>query len=377
MGPQLRSQQQDGRNQQTATHLDMTSASAYFGQPPNQSTLSSTPGQQHAANNYNTSQHYSSTGVNLSPIPLNMPQDKAIFAYLDKLNVSINNMNTSITALRSDLNASSKSHDDKLALLEKKMDTKYDELSVKLNLKHDTYEARLGTNSTLTDKNTNEIESLKQMLQAQQIQINELTQTVDADRFTAKAETLTVLKLANSIENHQRRWAVRIMGIPQPTTPVETTDTSKKVVLDFIANTLKIGNVKYSDVDCAHRVGPVTDKGTQTMLTRFFSRDLAQLLQKNRTTLKGSPLVLFEDCSVLSKNLLREVKNHDGIESGWYYSGQVWGKPKSGGKKVKFELQDNIAEKLHLQPAVPPPNPIFNPATPPTAMNNTGHAQNT
>jgi hypothetical protein len=155
------------------------------------------------------------------------------------------------------------------------------------------------------------------------------------------------------------------LGIPAPNPAIETTDTSKRVVLDFISNNLKIGNVKFSDIDCAHRVGVVTDKGTQTMLTRFYSRDLAQLLQKNRTTLKGSPLVLFEDCSYLTKKLLREVKDHQGTESGWYSNCQVWGKPLHGGKKMKFDLGDDITNKLHLQPVVPVPVPA--PVTPPQA----------
>ena len=69
--------------------------------------------------------------------------------------------------------------------------------------------------------------------------------------------------------------------------------------------------------------------------------------------------MVYEDCSYLTKQLLREVKAHPEIESGWQANGgQVWGKQKNGGRKTKFDLGDDITAKLHrLQPTTPAQQP--------------------
>jgi uncharacterized coiled-coil protein SlyX len=74
--------------------------------------------------------------------------------------------------------------------------------------------------------------------------------------------------LANSVEAHGRRWAVRILGLPAPN-KFEKSDITKEIVLSFIHNKLNIPNVTLSDIDCAHRLGPVKDK-KQSILNRVF-----------------------------------------------------------------------------------------------------------
>ena len=72
--------------------------------------------------------------------------------------------------------------------------------------------------------------------------------------------------------------------------------------------------------------------------------------------------MVYEDCSYLTKQLVREVKGHPEIESGWQANGgQVWGKPKNGGKKIKFDLGDDITMKINRQA----PTPVQAPQSPP------------
>jgi hypothetical protein len=299
---------------------------------------------------------YSPQDTTLTPIEFSSTDHSpaTITDYLKKLNSNMETMNTSIAALRNDMTIASINHDEKLFHLEQRMESKYDELSRKIDTKIATTDANVTITQRATDSIKSEIDALRAMILDQQRQINELTETTDADRANTKYEVNEVLKLANNIENHQRRWAVRIVGLTAPTPSIENTDITKIKVLDFITNELKIKNVKLSDIDCAHRVGVVTDKGTQTILTRFFSRDLTQLVIKMRTILKGSDYVVYEDCSYLTKQLLREVKGHPSIESGWQANGgQVWGKLKNGGRKVKFYLGDNLSMKILRETPAP------------------------
>ena len=78
--------------------------------------------------------------------------------------------------------------------------------------------------------------------------------------------------LANDVEAHGRRWAIRILGIAAPVSKNESTDQAKEHVLKFLTYHLNINNIQLVDLDCAHRIGG-TKNGKQTILAWFFRRD--------------------------------------------------------------------------------------------------------
>jgi hypothetical protein len=98
--------------------------------------------------------------------------------------------------------------------------------------------------------------------------------------------------LANDVEAHGRRWAVRIAGIDKPTSYPETPDQAKDIVCQFITEKLGIHTIVPDDLDCAHRIGAVKQH-KQAILCRFFRRDLADQVikvKKNTERLGVCPL---------------------------------------------------------------------------------------
>jgi hypothetical protein len=165
------------------------------------------------------------------------------------------------------------------------------------------------TNTSEMAKNTHtELDTLRDMVLAQAATISELQDAVINNDKKATDAIRGVLNLANGIEAHQRRWAVRIAGLDAPTTDIENSDQAKYLTLDFIKDHLKIDNVRFEDLDCAHRVGRVV-AGKQTMLVRCFSRDLIQIMLKNRFHLKDTEMVLYEDSPLLNRKLLQKLKD--------------------------------------------------------------------
>ena len=151
--------------------------------------------------------------------------------------------------------------------------------------------------------------------------------------------------LAHDVEAHGRRWAVRIHGLPEPTSLPETTDETKELVIKFLKERLNIQSVISTDIDCAHRLGAFKGK-KQTILTRFFRRDLADHVVRNKKMLKGSTTVVYEDSPQLSRDLMKALKLIPEVESTWYLGGKVWAKLKNGPKKYKFSINDNINTKV-------------------------------
>jgi hypothetical protein len=209
--------------------------------------------------------------------------------------------------------------------LEQTMTTKHTDLCKKLDVKFQSYDTALDLNRAATAENTRKIDELTQIVETQRITIEELSAKIDTNKLKATNAIQEVLILANGIEAHQRRWAVRINGLPAPREGEEETIDAKHVVLGFIESSLHIDNVFYEDIDCAHRVGRVVDN-KQSMLARFHARDLVQLILKNKTKLKGTSVVVYEDSTYLNRQLLQAVKDHSKIDSGWTSNGAVWGK---------------------------------------------------
>jgi hypothetical protein len=241
---------------------------------------------------------------------------------------------------------------DKIAVLDQKMITKHTELSGKfdtVDLKLDTYDASIASTRALGETNQTELHKLAIIVHQQQTIISSLQATIDSDRITSQKNYNELLVLTNSVEAHQRRWAVRIFGIDAPPdNSVEQTHRSKALVVDFIVNQLKIDNITIDDIDTAHTVGRSDQDGKQTILTRLFSRDLIQLMTKKRRLLKDSDFVLHDDLTLRDRKLLWNLKRHPNVESAWSSNGSIWSKPISGEKSHKVTIGDNLEDTLRL-----------------------------
>jgi hypothetical protein len=121
-------------------------------------------------------------------------------------------------------------------------------------------------------------------------------------------------------------------------------------VVRIIRENFKLDQVRVKDIDCAHRVGRVTAKNKQTMLIRFFARDLVDDLIQRQSNLKGSGLIVYSDQTQLNRLLINSLKDRDDIDDVWTAHGNIWARPEKNGQKYKMIIGDDIEEKLKLDP---------------------------
>ena len=119
-------------------------------------------------------------------------------------------------------------------------------------------------------------------------------------------------------------------------------------MVQFLNENLSI-QVSVDDIDCAHRLGAVKN-GTQTMLTRFFQRDIADHIMKCKKMLKGKPLVVHEDATLLNRQLINDLNKRPKVESVWTVGGKIWIKLSATQKKMKITINDNLNYKLRTAP---------------------------
>jgi hypothetical protein len=211
---------------------------------------------------------------------MNNNEHSDVATNLFHLNTNILKLNQIMVAMRQDMLAGQNSQTENM----KKLQTKQGDLARMLEEKIAKYDKSIRLSLALGKKNKTDLEELKLVVERQQSTIEslqdlieskdaELRETIEDNNSDLKSDINEVLVLANSIEAHQRRWSVRIVGLEKPGPDGETTAQAKKVACDFFTNYLNVLNVLPKDLDCAHHIG-VIDKNKQTMLIRLFSCDL-------------------------------------------------------------------------------------------------------
>jgi hypothetical protein len=223
-----------------------------------------------------------------------------------------------------------------------------------------------GFQGTLHD-HTHRISDLEAQIARQNVTIEEMKEVMDRQACATNLRIIRIQQgvdearlIANDVEAHGRRWAVRIAGLDKPVSLPENPDEAKALVVQFIAEKLGINCIAVEDLDCAHRIGAVKS-GKQAIMCRFFRRDLADMVLKVKKNLKGSGCVLFEDATRLNKQLVLDLKARPEVESSWTMGGKVWAKLKGSGKKIKVSINDNLDYRLR-NVIIPPqetvePNP--------------------
>ena len=147
--------------------------------------------------------------------------------------------------------------------------------------------------------------------------------------------------IANDVEAHGRRWSVRLVGLDAPTRPKESPDEAKDVALQFFATYLDIKDIMPEQIDTAHRIGAVKNH-KQTLMIRFFRRELAEYVLKNKRVLKGKEKSIFEDSPRLHRDLLFKLSKRAEVEQAWNMGGSVWVKLHATTRKFKVSINDDL-----------------------------------
>ena len=185
---------------------------------------------------------------------------------------------------------------------------------------------------------------LKDHIDATDTRLNKVEEGVDE-----------AIEMANQVEAHERRWAIRAIGLPAPVNKTEKTPETKAVILAFLADKLNIKNIDPADIDCAHRLGTIKEK-KQTLLVRFFRREIVEHILFNKKMLKGSEVSLFEDTTVKNRTLIYDLNQRAEVEIAWNQSGKIWAKLYNVEKRIRVKVTENLDTVLAKYPAASLPS---------------------
>jgi hypothetical protein len=240
-----------------------------------------------------------------------------------------------IDDVRTDLGLNLKGFEERLGSIESALIRRHDDLTQSTNAKiADIVEiARVAS-----DQTSAKILELEEKISIQQTQIEQLLEQFKKGDVRARNCAKEAIKAANAVEAHNRRWALRILGLKAPDAR-ESTAEAKQIAQEFFTEKLKVLGITAVDIDCAHRVGQKDKEGRQTLLVRLFERDNVELLLSKKKLLKGSTLILYEDATYLDRKLLNALKDHPNVVSQWMHHGTIWARRVGAGENEKTKVQ--------------------------------------
>jgi hypothetical protein len=153
-------------------------------------------------------------------------------------------------------------------------------------------------------------------------------------------------EMANQIEAHERRWAIRLFGLKAPSKKPEHPHQAKEALLQFLEEKLGIKDIKPGEIDTAHRLGPITEEGNQTLLVRFFRRELVDYILSSKRMLKGKNASLFQDTTQKNRKLIFDLGKRPEVESAWCSGVSIWAKLHSRNKKIKVGITSDLDSLL-------------------------------
>jgi chromosome segregation ATPase len=179
-------------------------------------------------------------------------------------------------SLANDLVSAKESYDRELTDLEEKLTKKQvntlDEVTKsldahKIKMAEEVHSLKSVANSeseeihnikTTVDHQKSLITSLESSLAVNTAHIDELKKHLQKhikktkDKFYDIQECVDEVRImVNDVEAHERRWSLRIIGLPAPE-GIENTDQAKDVMIKFLIEKLNILNIVPDDIDCCH-----------------------------------------------------------------------------------------------------------------------------
>ena len=253
---------------------------------------------------------------------------------LEKLNImdqNIKQMNTKIskTVTVEDLTTKFKTMVTK-EFLTTTIEKVKDEIKDMMNEKIDKLESRIFDLELSNDKLKQENDIMKNHISRQE------------DRMDGLEDGLNLcFQEKNDLEQYTRKSSIRITGLDDHDKD-ENIEESIKTVHKFLTKTIKM-EIKESDINIAHRLGPFRPRQNRPVIVRFMSRKHKLEACKKRKILKGTQYVIKEDLTQTNQNFLNELYNAPNINSAWSHEGKIFVKLKETGRIQRVFLNTDCA----------------------------------
>ena len=212
-------------------------------------------------------------------------------------------------------------------------------------------ETKIEEQSKSLNKTIQDLKKENSLLQTENTNLQSKLKTVQNQIDAVEKRSQDAVKMANYNEQYSRKNNIKILNITEE--PGETESSLIADVSKLFSETCSV-DLNPREIQAIHRI-PGKAGSTKPVLVKLFNNNSKTKLMKARSSMKAAGHRLVDDVTKMNAKLISELTDHDSIDSAWYFNGSVYGKT-TGGKRVKFDLYDDVAATVAKATAPPAPS---------------------
>ncbi|KAK3089693.1 hypothetical protein FSP39_005670 [Pinctada imbricata] len=182
-----------------------------------------------------------------------------------------------------------------------------------------------------------ETENLKELIAEKRCELQETKRMA----VSAVQKADEARKWANYNEQYSRKNNVKIFGLRE-----SQDEDIEKEVIQFLQ---KEGDttVRSEEIVAIHRI-PGRENQARPILLKLKNSAVKGRVIRQRSEIKKKKLGvrLADDVTFENTKLMERLSAHEMIESTWFFNGSVYGKVCGTGRKVRFDINDEVEEKI-------------------------------
>ena len=176
--------------------------------------------------------------------------------------------------------------------------------------------------------------NLKENLREKDRVIKQLQDSASESQYKASE----AVRLGNFNEQYSRKHNIRILNLPE-----KRDENLHHEFTTIVKKDLNI-DIEESDVLAIHRL-PGRGGQIKPAIVKVRNTDIKKQIMRKKKELKNN-IRLHDDITQRDLKLMSRLRENKELESVWFYNCSVYAKKPNSDRKIKFDLYDDINEKL-------------------------------
>lgn len=198
------------------------------------------------------------------------------------------------------------------------------------------YKQKFDKQTRAIEELTQSNENLRELVANQRKSIHELKIKSEDNEIRSKK----AIEMSNYNEQYSRKFNIKVMNYPE-----KDSENLRDIFVNKIAKDKLDVTVATTEIQAIHRI-PGKPHQIRPIIVKMVNSEAKAKVMRVRKNLPKTGFKLVDDVTQHNMSLitrLTETNNFDGV---WYFNGSIYGKTKTG-KRMKFNLFDNIEEKVN------------------------------
>ncbi|XP_078314714.1 uncharacterized protein LOC144619735 [Crassostrea virginica] len=184
-----------------------------------------------------------------------------------------------------------------------------------------------------------DLETLREKFHAQSSEFRRMSQQLKQCLFTAES----ALKLSNNNQQYSQKNNIKFTNWGEG-----KTENLREDLIKILRTTVGL-DLDPTDILEIHRIPGGAQKGPRPVIAKFRNSETKiKIIRKRQNDQLKKHFHMHDHLTTMNGRLIYDLNKDERIDQAWYFNGKVFALDKKG-KRHRFEILDNFAEKLRAR----------------------------